>query len=98
MTAKFDHAGQEMCADFHQTKATVIALAAGVDIAQLADLARLIDLIDGLRPSTQTPLMMNRDLDTLFSRFGHHRIRLDEIHSHRLFNLNVNAMFQHPQR
>ena len=98
VTTEFNHMGQQVGTDLHQAETAVIAFAAGVDIAQIADLTLLIDFVDRLGPCAEPPLVMHCDLHPFGRGFVHHRIGFDQVHPHRLFDFDIDAVFEHSQR
>ena len=93
--AVFEHLGQQVGADLHQPEAAVVALATGVDIVQLPDLTLLKSFVDGLILRVEPPLVVHCDLDALLGRLVHDRVGFQQIHAHRLFNFDIDPVFEY---
>ena len=69
-----------------------------VNMLQLADPALGKGPGYGLHPDPGPALVVYRDLRILLLRFGQHLVGLCAIDTERLFDIDVNPVFEHPQR
>ena len=85
-----------MRGDIHQAVASVVALAAALHIAQVADLTLGNRCFDRLQRTAAAPLVMHGYLHPFLHGFGQNRVGLGQGRADRLFNVDVDSVLQHP--
>ena len=98
MAGELDDVVEQVDADVHQAVAAVVALVAGVDIAQLADASSSVGLSHRAHGTADAPLMVDGNAHTLRFGLGEHLVGLGEVGTHRFFDLDVDAVLQHAHR
>ena len=92
--AELEHIVQHVGADVHETVAAVVALAAAGDVTQLTNPALLEGAERGLHVRAGAALLVNGHFDALGLGFGDHGVGLYEVNTHRLLDLDVDAVLQ----
>ena len=98
MPRELHHIVELVRTDIHQSVTAVVDLAAAVDIAQFTNSALGKCLVGCPHVGANSPLVMNGYAHPFFLRFRHHRIRLLKVDAHRLFNIDMDTVFQHAHR
>ena len=98
VTAEAQHVVEHVGADVEQAVAAVVALAAAVDVAHLADTSGGVRLSDGLHVRTHPALLMDGDAHALFVRLGDDLIGLGEVLAEGFLDFDIGAVLQHAHR
>ena len=92
MAGELDDVVEQVDANVHQAVAAVVALVAGVDIAQLTDAPGCVGPRHRAHGAAHAPLMMDGNPHTLRLGLGEHLVRLGEVGTHWFLDLDVDAV------
>ena len=90
-----EHGIERVRGNIHQAVAAVVALAAALHIAQIADPALGNRRFDRLQRAAAAPLVMHGHLHPFLRGFGQHRVGLGQGRANRLLNVDVDSVLQH---
>ena len=95
---ELDDVVEQVDANVHQAVAAVVALVAGVNVAQLADAPLGVGPRHGTHGAADAPLVVDGDANALRFGLGEHLVGLGEVGTHRFFDLDVDAVLEYAHR